>query len=651
MGFFSRFLIPNPSPVIYSSMVAIGVTVLLIIVGITHFKKWFYLWSGWLTTVDHKRIGIMYLISALLMLFRGGVDAVMMRAQLAVPDNKLLDSQHYNEIFSTHGVVMILFMAMPYIMALMNFVVPLQIGARDVAFPRLNAISFWLFFMGAMLFNISFVIGGSPDAGWSSYFPLAGNEFSPHVGTNYYMIGIQIAGIGTLMTGINFLTTILKMRTPGMTLMKMPMFTWSALVTSIIIIFAFPVLTVALIMGTMDRLFATKFFTMTDGGMDMLWANLFWVWGHPEVYILILPAFGLFSEIIPTFSRRNLYGYRSMVASMVFISIYSFFVWTHHFFTMGQAAYVNSIFSITTMVIAIPTGIKIFNWLFTMWKGRIRFTVPMLYSIGFIPLFTIGGVTGVMLAMSAADYQYHNTMFLVAHFHNVIIPGVVFAVLGAGTYYWPKMFGFMLNERIGKWAFWFLTIGFCLAFFPMYITGLDGQARRIYTYSESTGFGPLNMISFIGAALMAISFVLIVYTIYYSIRHAPRDVSDDPWDARSLEWATHNPVPEYNFAIIPQVNSRETFWDAKYNGHELFKGDYEKIHMPNNSGGPFIMSCIFFVFGFALVFSIWFLAIIGLIGIFVCMAHRSFEIDHGHYISVEEIKETEAKFGGVNKWK
>lgn len=337
MGFFSRFLIPNPSPVIYSSMVAIGVTVLLIIVGLTHFKKWFYLWSGWLTTVDHKRIGIMYLISALLMLFRGGVDAVMMRAQLAVPDNKLLDSQHYNEIFSTHGVVMIIFMAMPYIMALMNFVVPLQIGARDVAFPRLNAISFWLFFMGAMLFNISFVIGGSPDAGWSSYFPLAGNEFSPHVGTNYYMIGIQIAGIGTLMTGINFLTTILKMRAPGMTLMKMPMFTWSALVTSIIIIFAFPVLTVALIMGTMDRLFATKFFTMTEGGMDMLWANLFWVWGHPEVYILILPAFGLFSEIIPTFSRRNLYGYRSMVASMVFISIYSFFVWTHHFFTMGQA--------------------------------------------------------------------------------------------------------------------------------------------------------------------------------------------------------------------------------------------------------------------------------------------------------------------------
>ncbi|RID89074.1 cytochrome aa3 quinol oxidase subunit I [Peribacillus asahii] len=649
MGYFAKFAVPHPSPAIYASMIAIVVTVFLIIFGLTYFKKWIYLWSEWITTVDHKKIGTMYLIAALLMLFRGGVDALMMRAQTAVPDNKLLDSQHYNEVFSAHGVIMIIFMAMPYIMAFMNIVVPLQIGARDVAFPRLNAVSFWLFFMGAMLFNISFVIGGSPDAGWTSYFPLADNEFSPSVGTNYYMIAIQIAGIGTLMTGINFITTILRMRAPGMTLMRMPMFTWSAFVTSIIIIFAFPVLTIALLMGTMDRLFETKFFAMTDGGMDMLWANLFWVWGHPEVYILILPAFGIFSEIIPTFSRRNIYGYKSMVISMVVISLYSFFVWTHHFFTMGQTAYVNSIFSITTMVIAVPTGIKIFNWLLTMWKGRIRFTVPMLYSIAFIPLFTIGGVTGVMLAMSAADYQYHNTMFLVAHFHNVIIPGVAFAVLAGSTYYWPKIFGFMLNERIGKWAFWFLTIGFSLAFFPMYITGLDGQARRMYTYSEASGYGLLNFVSFIGAAFMAISFVLIVYTIYYSIRHSPRHVGGDPWDARSLEWATHNPVPEYNFAIIPQVDSREPFWDAKYKRYELFKGDYKKIHMPNNSGVPFIMSALFFVFGFALVFSMWILAVISLIGIFICMAHRSFEIDHGHYISVEEIKETEVKMGGNHK--
>ena len=445
MDYFDRFAIPHPSPAIYASMVAIGLTVIAILIGLTYFKKWGYLWREWLTTVDHKRIGIMYLIAALLMLFRGGVDALMMRAQTAVPDNNLLDAQHYNEVFTTHGVVMIIFMAMPFIYALMNFVVPLQIGARDVAFPRLNALSFWLFFMGAMLFNISFVIGGSPDAGWTSYFPLAGNDFSQSVGTNYYLMSIQIAGIGTLISGINFVTTIFKMRAPGMKLMKMPMFTWTALITNAIVVFAFPVLTIALLLGTMDRLFGTHIFTMTNGGMDMLWANLFWVWGHPEVYILILPAFGIYSEVVSTFSQRNLYGYKSMVGSIVIISFLSFLVWTHHFYTMGQGALTNSIFSITTMAIAIPTGIKIFNWLLTMWKGKIKFTVPMLYAIGFIPIFTIGGVTGVMLGMASADYQYHNTMFLVAHFHYTIIPGVVFAMLAGLTYWWPKMFGFMLK--------------------------------------------------------------------------------------------------------------------------------------------------------------------------------------------------------------
>jgi len=648
MEFLERFAVPHPSIAIYASMVAIGLTMIAIVAGLTYFKKWGYLWREWLTTVDHKRIGIMYLISALLMLFRGGVDAIMMRAQLSAPENTLLDAQHYNEIFTTHGVVMIIFMAMPFIFALMNFVVPLQIGARDVAFPRLNALSFWLFFMGAMLFNISFVIGGSPDAGWTSYFPLAGNEFSTSVGTNYYMLAIQISGIGSLMTGINMITTILKMRAPGMTLMKMPMFTWSSFIANVIIVFAFPVLTVALAMGTMDRLFGTQFFTMENGGMDMLWANLFWVWGHPEVYILILPAFGIYSEVISTFSRKNLYGYKSMVASMVVISLMSFLVWAHHFFTMGQGALTNSIFSITTMAIAVPTGVKIFNWLLTMWKGKIEVTTPMLYSLLFIPLFTLGGVTGVMLAMSAADYQYHNTMFLVAHFHNVIIPGVVFAMLAGLTYYWPKMFGFMLNERIGKWTAWLLSIGFLLAFMPMYITGLDGQARRMYTYSEATGFGPLNMISFVGAIIMAVGFALIVYNVYYSTRYASRDIGADPWDARTLEWATHNPVPEYNFAVVPEVRSSEALWDAKKHGHVLFKdSNYKKIHMPNNSGVPFIMSAIFFVWGFSFIFSLWIPAILATIGILVCMAHRSFEQDHGHYISVEEIEETETKMRGA----
>ncbi|WP_045515666.1 cytochrome aa3 quinol oxidase subunit I [Neobacillus niacini] len=647
MDFFDRFAVPHPSFAIYASMAAIGLTIIAVIAGLTYFKKWGYLWREWLTTVDHKRIGIMYLLSALLMLFRGGVDAIMMRAQLAVPDNTLLDAQHYNEIFTTHGIVMILFMAMPFIMFFMNFVVPLQIGARDVAFPRLNALSFWLFFMGAMLFNISFVVGGSPDAGWTSYFPLAGTEFSASVGNNYYMIAIQIAGIGTLMTGINFITTILKMRAPGMTLMKMPMFTWSALIANVIIVFAFPVLAVLLAMGTLDRQFGTNFFAMDNGGMDMLWANIFWVWGHPEVYILILPAFGIYSEVISTFARRNLYGYTSMVGSMVIISLLSFLVWAHHFFTMGQGAFTNSIFSITTMAIAVPTGVKIFNWLLTLRKGKIVFTTPMLYSMLFIPLFTLGGVTGVMLAMSAADYQYHNTMFLVAHFHNVIIPGVVYAMLAGLHYYWPKMFGFMLNERIGKWTAWLLSIGFVLAFMPMYISGLDGQARRMYTYSESAGFGPMNMVSFVGAAIMAIGFVLIVYNIYYSTRYESRDISNDPWDARTLEWATHTPVPEYNFAILPDVRTNEAYWDAKKNGHVLFKGEFEKIHMPNNSGIPFIMSCIFFVWGFSFIFSLWIPVILTTIGIFACMALRSFEQDHGRYISVKEIEETETNLRGA----
>lgn len=647
MDFFDRFAVPHPSLAIYASMAAIGLTIIAVLAGLTYFKKWGYLWREWLTTVDHKRIGIMYLLSALLMLFRGGVDAIMMRAQLAVPENTLLDAQHYNEIFTTHGIVMILFMAMPFIMFFMNFVVPLQIGARDVAFPRLNALSFWLFFMGAMLFNISFVVGGSPDAGWTSYFPLAGTEFSVSVGNNYYMIAIQIAGIGTLMTGINFITTILKMRAPGMTLMKMPMFTWSAFISNVIIVFAFPVLAVLLAMGTLDRQFGTHFFTMDNGGMDMLWANIFWVWGHPEVYILILPAFGIYSEVISTFARRNLYGYKSMVGSMVIISLLSFLVWAHHFFTMGQGAFTNSIFSITTMAIAVPTGVKIFNWLLTLRKGKIVFTTPMLYSILFIPLFTLGGVTGVMLAMSAADYQYHNTMFLVAHFHNVIIPGVVYAMLAGLHYYWPKMFGFMLNEKIGKWTAWLLSIGFLLAFMPMYVSGLDGQARRMYTYSEASGFTLMNMISFVGAAIMAIGFVLIVYNIYYSTRYESRDISNDPWDARTLEWSTHTPVPEYNFAILPDVRSNEALWDAKKNGHVLFKGEYEKIHMPNNSGIPFIMSCIFFVWGFSFVFSLWIPLILTTIGIFVCMALRSFEQDHGRYISVKEIEETETNLRGA----
>ncbi|MCP3762776.1 cytochrome aa3 quinol oxidase subunit I [Domibacillus sp. A3M-37] len=640
-----QFLILN-EPMIVGAMISIVVGALSILLGLTYFKKWGYLWREWITTVDHKKIGVMYILVALVMLFRGGVDALLMRGQTAMPENGLLDAQHYNEIFTTHGVIMILFMAMPFIIGLINVVTPLQIGARDVAFPRLNSVSFWLFAAGAGLFNISFIIGGSPDAGWSAYFPLASLEFSPTVGNNYYSLSLQIAGLGTLMTGINFVVTILKMRAPGMTLMKMPMFTWSVLITNVIIVFAFPVLTVALALMTMDRQFGTKFFAMQDGGMDMLWANLFWVWGHPEVYIVILPAFGIFSEIISTFARKNLYGYKSMVVSMVAISLLSFVVWAHHFYTMGHGVMVNSIFSITTMAIAVPTGVKIFNWLLTLHKGKISFTTPMLYSLAFIPIFTIGGVTGVMLAMASADYQYHNTMFLVAHFHYVLIPGTVFAVIAGFHFWFPKVFGFRLNEKLGKLAFWFITISFNVAFFPLFILGLNGMTRRMYTYSESTGYGPLNMLSFIGAVGLGIGFIILVYNLYWSIRYSPRDETGDPWDARSLEWATHSPVPVYNFARVPKIKELDAFWFAKKNNQPLSDGPYEPIHMPSNSGMPFLMSGAFFAAGFCAVFSWWIPAIVFTIAIFVFMALRSFEQDHGYYISVEEIERTERELGG-----
>ncbi|TVX93876.1 cytochrome aa3 quinol oxidase subunit I [Paenibacillus agilis] len=635
-------------PLIIGAVISIVLVSIAIVAGLTYFKKWGYLWREWLTTVDHKKIGVMYIISALVMLFRGGADGLMLRIQLTAPEAKFLTAQHYNEIFSAHGIIMILFMAMPFIIGIMNVVIPLQIGARDVAFPRLNAVSFWLFFFGAMLYNIAFVVGGAPDAGWTSYFPLASTEFSPGVGNNYYAIALQIAGLGTLMTGVNFIVTIMKMRAPGMTLMRMPMFTWSTLITCIIIVFAFPVLTVALALMMFDRLFGSQFFTMANGGMDMLWANLFWVWGHPEVYIVILPAFGIYSEIISTFSRKNLYGYKSMVASMAIISLLSFLVWVHHFYTMGQGAAVNSFFSITTMLIAVPTGVKIFNWLFTLRKGKIVFTTPMLYSLAFIPIFTLGGVTGVMLAMASADYQYHNTMFLVAHFHYVLIPGTVFAVI-AGMYYWfPLIAGFKLNERQGKAAFWTIAISFNVTFLPLFFLGLDGMTRRQYTYSAETGFGPLNLIATIGSVGLMIGFALVVYNIIWSFRHAPRETKGDVWDGagRTLEWATHIPVPVYNFAVVPEVDRLDAFYFAKKEKRSLFKNKIEKIHMPSNNGQPFILGAIFFFWGFFMVFSMWKSAIVAGIGVLILLAMRTFERDHGFYIPVDEVKKTEQSYGG-----
>jgi cytochrome aa3-600 menaquinol oxidase subunit I len=636
-------------PLILGSQIAIALTMVGIVVLVTYLKRWKWLWREWLTTVDHKKIGIMYILSATLMFFRGGIDGLLMKAQTAAPEMGLLDAQHYNEIFTTHGVIMILFMAMPFLIGIMNVIVPLQIGARDVAFPQLNALSFWLFFSGAMLFNISFVIGGSPDAGWTAYFPLAGKEFSPGIGNNYYAIALQIAGIGTLMTGINFIVTILKMRTKGMTLMRMPMFVWTTLITSLIIVAAFPIFTVALGLMTLDRLYGAHFFTISSGGLDMLWANLFWLWGHPEVYIVILPAFGIYSEVIATFSRKMLFGYKSMVVSIVGIASLSMLVWVHHFYTMGSGPAVNSFFSISTMAIAIPTGVKMFNWLFTMRKGRIKMTTAMLWALAFIPCFVIGGVTGVMLGMASADYQYHNTLFLVAHFHYTLIPGVVFAVFAALYYWWPKMFGFKLNERIGKYNFWLFVIGFNLTFMPMFFLGLDGAVRRAYTYSAETGFAPLFMLSAIGSVIMALGFAAFCYNLYWSFRYASRDISQDPWDARTLEWATASPVQHYNFAALPEVQTMDAYWHMKKTGTglKLKPQELKKIHMPDSSGLPIVMSVIFGVAGFFLVFEWHLAAAVTGLGILVTLGIRSFDTKDGYYVPVDEIEETERAWGNI----
>ncbi|UFT98291.1 cytochrome aa3 quinol oxidase subunit I [Radiobacillus kanasensis] len=643
-------LLVDGGPLIIGSQIAIGLTIVSILFLITYLKKWKYLWKEWFTTVDHKRIGIMYILAGVVMFFRGGVDGLLMKAQTSRPNMELLDAQHYDEIFTTHGVIMILFMAMPMLIGIMNVVIPLQIGARDVAFPKLNALSFWLFFAGAMLFNVSFVVGGSPDAGWTSYFPLAGKEFTPGVGNNYYAIALQIAGIGTLATGINFIVTILKMRAPGMKLMKMPMFTWTSFITSIIIVAAFPIFTVALAFMTLDRLFGTHFFTVAAGGDPMLWLNLFWLWGHPEVYIVVLPAFGMFSEVIATFARKNLYGYKSMVLSIVGIAFLSMLVWVHHFYTMGSGPAVNSVFSITTMMIAIPTGVKIFNWLFTMRKGRIKFTNAMLWSLAFIPCFTIGGVTGVMLAMAAADYQYHNTMFLVAHFHYVLIPGVVFAVFAGLYYWWPKMFGFCLNEKIGKWHFWLFVIGFNMTFMPMFFVGLKGMSRRMYTYSEGLGWEGLLGFSAVGSLVLAAGFAALCYNIYWSFRYAPRNVGNDPWDARTLEWATASPAPHYNFAKTPEVSSLDEYWVMKKEGRtDLKKEEITDIHMPSNAWSPFFMCVAFGVVGFFLVFEWFTLAAISAVAIVIGLIANSFDYDEGYHVSAEEVEEAERKWRGELK--
>ncbi|MDF2650394.1 MAG: quinol oxidase subunit 1 [Paenibacillus sp.] len=648
--FASEFFVTG-DPLILGAQVSIGLSMIAMIFVLSYFRKWGWLWREWLTSVDHKRIGIMYIICSIMMLFRGGVDALLMRLQLAMPNSQFLQAEHYNQIFTTHGVIMILFMAMPLMFGLFNIVVPLQIGARDVAYPFLNSLSFWMFFWGAMLFNVSFVIGGSPDAGWLSYPPLSELSHSPGVGQNFYIWGIQISGIGSLATGINFIVTILKMRAPGMKMMKMPMFTWSVFSSCIMIIFAFPILTVTLALLFLDRFLGAHFFTLDGGGNPMMYINLIWMWGHPEVYIVVIPAFGIFSEIVSTFSKKKLFGYKSMVFAMLIISLLSFFTWAHHFFTMGSGADVNAFFAISTMLIAIPTGAKVFNWLFTMFRGKIRFSTPMMWTIAFIPCFVIGGMTGVLLSVAPADFQFHNSYFLIAHFHQVLIGGVAFGYFAGLYYWWPKMFGFKLNEHLGKWAFWTWNIGFYVCFMPQYFLGLDGMTRRTYTYDFDMGWGPLNLVSTVGGFLMGVGFIFQVWQIAHSIKFREPDVTGDPWDGRTLEWSIPSPAPIYNFAVLPEVNEADVWWEQKQkqslSAKQPAKIVYEPIHMPKNSSIPFLMSALWFFAGFGFVFNWMWLTIPALIGVAITMIARSFSYDTDYYIPADEVKRTEAALKGA----
>ena len=616
---------------------------------ITYFKKWPYLWREWLTTTNHKKIGVMYLIVSTLMLLRGGADALMMRAQQATSvgaSHGVLSSDTFQQVFSAHGTIMIFFVGMGFMFALINLVLPLQLGARDVAFPFLNATSFWLFSAGMVLVNASLVVGDFSAAGWLAYPPLSELKYSPGVGVDYWIWSLQIAGIGSLMSGINFLVTIFRLRAPGMTFMKMPIFAWSVMGAMVLVAFAFPILTVTLALLALDRTLGMHFFTAGGGGNAMMYVNLIWAWGHPEVYILVLPAFGVFSEIVPTFSRKRLFGYTSMVWAIWAIVFLSFTVWLHHFFTMGAGANVNAVFGIATMLIAIPTGVKIFNWLFTMYRGRIHFASPMYWFMGFVFLFTSGGVTGVMMAVPAIDFQVHNSLFLVAHFHTMIVSGVLFGYFAGLTYWFPKVFGFKLNERLGKYAALCWIFGFALAFFPLYILGLMGATRRLDHYSASLGWQPLFIVAALGVVVIGVGVGLQVLQLLLSImtRSFNRDLTGDPWNGRTLEWATASPPPFYNFAQIPVVRERDAFWAMK---HEPIKGARKPKYQPfqelKNTGAPIILGGLALTLGFAIIWHIWWLAVIGFLGLITTLIVRLSSDDIERTVTVAELEKLEAE--------
>jgi len=617
--------IPFDEPIPLISGVAVYVAVLAVLVWAVVKGYWPYLWREWITSVDHKRIGIMYCLLAGVMLVRGFIDAIMMRAQhaLAFHAAGYLPAAHFDQLFSAHGTIMIFFVAMPFVIGLMNFVVPLQLGVRDVAFPTLNSVSFWLTAVGVLLVNLSLVVGEFARTGWLPYPPLSELRYSPGVGVDYYCWAIQISGIGTLMTGVNFVTTILKLRAPGMNYTRMPMFCWTALASSLLIIAAFPILTATLAMLLLDRYLDFHFFTDVAGGNSMMFMNLIWAWGHPEVYILVLPAFGIYSEVVSTFSGKPLFGYRSMVIATMAICIISFMVWLHHFFTMGAGPVVNAVFGIASMIIAVPTGVKIFNWMFTMYGGRVRFTSSLLWSLGFMVSFLIGGLTGVLLAVPTADFQLHNSEFLVAHFHNTIIPGVLFGVFAGYIYWFPKAFGFVLDERLGKWAFWLWVVGFWVTWAPGYVAGLEGMTRRLQHYDNPAWY-PWMLLSALGVLIILAAIGVQIAQLVVSIRTraARRDVTGDPWDGRSLEWATSSPPPVFNFAQLPDVTDQEPYWDIKQQARKVMQlvtpePEYEPIEIPRNSPTGFVTAIFATVTGFALIWHIWWLAVLGLIGAYV----------------------------------
>lgn len=610
----------------------------------------------WLTTVDHKKIGILYFLAGGIFFLIGGLEALLIRIQLMFPDNQIFIGGTYNQILTMHGTTMIFLAAMPLLFGFMNAIVPLQIGARDVAFPFLNSLGFWLFVFGGLLLNLSWFLGGAPDAGWTAYAPLSSDTSLR--GVDFYAMGLQIAGLGTLIGGINFLVTIINMRAPGMTFMRMPMFTWTSFVTSVLILFAFPAVTVGLVELTFDRLFDGNFFNVSKGGNEVLWEHIFWIFGHPEVYILILPAFGIISEVVSTFSRKRLFGYSSMVFATLLIGFLSFMVWVHHMFTTGLGPVANGIFAVATMAIAVPTGIKIFNWLFTMWGGQIIFNSSNLWAIAFIPTFVMGGMTGVMLAVPPADFQYHDSYFVVAHFHYVIVGGLIFGIFSGFYYWWPKMFGRMLHEGLGQLNFWTFMIGFHLTFFPQHFLGLMGMPRRVFTYETGVQLEMGNMASSIGAFLMGIGTIAFVLNIIITALK-PKNAPADPWDGRSLEWSIPSPAPEYNFKQTPLVRGLDAFWKEKRAGNkEMTPAEpIGSIHMPSPTILPFFMSVGLFIAGFgfmyakydfengllATLFGNHIIAIIGLVITFLCMFLRSVYDDHGWHIEPEELEDKGVK--------